>query len=59
MVYNDGKNCIDAGIIKYLVVRVFKARVTTVPGWLEFKPNKVLYSVMNIDTLLNGERLAA
>lgn len=31
-VYGDNKNCTENGIIKYLVVRIFKTRITTVPG---------------------------
>lgn len=32
-IYNDSKDCKDSGIIKYAVVRIFKARVTTAPGF--------------------------
>lgn len=32
-IYNDAKDCSDSGIIKYAIVRIFKARVTTQPGF--------------------------
>lgn len=32
-VYGDNKDCTENGIIKYVVVRIFKTRVTTLPGF--------------------------
>lgn len=55
-IYNDGKKCEESGIIKYAVVRIFKTRVTTLPG---FTFVKVLYAAMHTDTSLNGETLTA
>ena len=55
-VYSDGKDCTDSKIINYVIVRIFRTRVTTQPG---FTFVKVLYAAMHTDTSLNGETLTA
>lgn len=58
-VYNSGNDCTEAGIIKYLIVRVFKTRVTTAPGfdtsWMRYCGS--LFRKEYDKHLLNGEPL--